>query len=94
MVVSIPRLAHRIFVMNPDLFVVIADQVIYYLFQCLYDILFRLQFLFGSGSELLQGFLEIDDVEKLYSSENKLFCSLWVDVHGIVSCNSAQTFGD
>lgn len=94
MVISISGLAHCIFIMDPYLFVVVSDQIVYYLFQRLYYILFRLKLLFSSGCELFQTSLEVYHVKVLDSSEDELFGALWVDVHGVVCSHSSQTFGD
>lgn len=89
MVVSISGLAHCIFIMDPDFFVVVSDQIIYYLFQSLYYILFRFKLLFSSGCELFQTSLEVYHVKVLHSSEDELFCALWVNIHSVVCSYSS-----
>ena len=67
-VISVAGLAHRIFVVYPDFLIVVANQVINNLLKSLNDVLLWLEFLLGAGGELFEGFLEVDDVEELYSS--------------------------
>lgn len=87
MVIPEPGLTHRILIMDPYLFSIISDYIIDNLFQCFDDTILRLEFLIWTWCEFLQSSLQVYDIKVLNCSQDELFCSLGVDVHGVVAGN-------